>query len=188
MLKTVMIALFAYAGTNIDDIFITTLLFASACSTKQRWQVVAGRYLGIAALTGISMLGAGGAGMVLQEYSWLLGIVPLAMGIKAALRRLKNSGTEEEATINEGNMVLTSAGMTIASGGDNIGVYLPLLTGMNSRETMVLLAVFTAMTGLWCLLGYCITGIPPLEKLLERHKDAIVPVVYILLGLYILII
>ncbi len=182
----IFIAVMAYTGTNIDDIFITALLFARADTPGKRRRVTAGRFAGIFILTGISMVGARGVRSAAGQYAHLMGILPLIMGIKAAIDRLKNTGDDEQYTAGGENMLLTAAGMTVASGGDNIGVYIPLLAGMTAAETVVLLAVFTVMTGLWCLGGYYITKAPPRQKILDRYKKAIVPVVYILLGLYIL--
>jgi len=184
-MDTILISIMAYTATNIDDIFITALLFSRADTAGRRRRVIRGRYAGIFILTTIGILGAGTARTVMRQYVHLLGIIPLAMGIKEAAGRIKNSDAETQYSHNS-NMLLYATGMTIASGGDNIGVYIPLIAGMSGSETAVLCAVFAVMTGLWCLAGYCIVKIPLLQNILAKHKKLIVPVVYIALGVYIL--
>ncbi len=185
-METVLIAAMAYIATNIDDIFIITLLFARADTAGRRHRIIWGRYAGIFILTAVSILGAGGARAVMQEYVHLLGIVPLITGVKAAADRIKNNDNSTLYNKNSNNMLLYSTGMTIASGGDNIGVYIPLMAGMGSSEIWLLCAVFAVMTGLWCAVGYYIIKLPPLQNILEKHKKILVPVVYILLAVYIL--
>ena len=46
-------AIVAFVATNIDDIFVPTFLFVQ--KNLKRWHVVAGQYLGLAALIAISL-------------------------------------------------------------------------------------------------------------------------------------
>ena len=78
-----LMAALAYAATNTDDIFIVSLLFADAVSTRDRLCITAGRLAGILALTSVSILGAGGIRAVAGRWAHLLGIVPLILGVKA---------------------------------------------------------------------------------------------------------
>ena len=57
MLKSVLTSIIAYAGTNIDDIFVLMILLAQAPKgTKGR--LIAGHFLGVGILTVVSILGA----------------------------------------------------------------------------------------------------------------------------------
>ncbi|MGA8046005.1 MAG: cadmium resistance transporter, partial [Dermatophilaceae bacterium] len=80
---------------------------------------------------------------------------------------------------------LAVAGVTLANGGDNLGVYIPLFaTAPQAIETYV--AVFAVMTVAWCALGYAIVNNPLIGSRIRRHGHVLLPVVLISLGLYIL--
>ena len=72
----------AYIGTNIDDIFILTILLTQNVG-KSRRRMVAGHFLGVAVITVVSMLGALGLQNLPLKYVGLLGLVPIALGIRA---------------------------------------------------------------------------------------------------------
>ncbi|MBQ8604228.1 MAG: cadmium resistance transporter [Oscillospiraceae bacterium] len=185
----IFIAVMAYIGTNIDDIFITTLLFGTAGTSTDRGGIVAGRYLGTFTLLGISLLGAKGVQTAIGQYSHLLGAIPLAMGLSAAYSRIKHKDEKKENTPQvSGSVMISTAMMTIASGGDNIGVYIPLLAGADTGKLAVFTAVFGVMTAVWCFVSYHISSAYLMKSVLEKHKNAIVPAIYILLGLYVLFI
>ena len=181
-----LMAALAYAATNTDDIFIVSLLFADAVSTRDRLCITAGRLAGILALASVSILGAGGIRAVAGRWAHLLGIVPLILGVKAVIDCTAGNINTDTGTAIRNSMFITAAAMTIASGGDNIAVYIPLLAGMTTEEIMAVLAVFTVMTLAWSCLAYFITEIPAVRKAVNRYRNIIVPAVYITLGLYIL--
>ena len=80
---------------------------------------------------------------------------------------------------------LTVAGVTLANGGDNLGVYIPLFaTAPQAIGTCV--AVFAVMTALWCALGYLMVNNPWIGDRIRRHGHVLLPPVLIALGLYIL--
>lgn len=60
MITTVGTAVAVFAGTNIDDILVLTVLFLASVSDGQLrpWQIVAGQYLGFLTLVTISALAA----------------------------------------------------------------------------------------------------------------------------------
>ena len=77
--------------------------------------------------------------------------------------------------------------MTIAGGGDNIGVYVPLFAGFDWRQMIVMAIVFACMTAIWCALGKRLAALPMLGEFLRKYKKVIIPVVYISLGVYIIV-
>ena len=182
MFEAMLSAVAAFAGTNIDDIFILMLLFAQCGDRADRWRVTAGQYLGIGVLTAVSMLCALGLGQVPEQYLRLLGLVPILLGVRAWLRR-----KEEETAEAKGSGVLSTAALTIANGADNIGVYIPLFAGFTGTQLAVTAAVFATMTGLWCLLGAKLADLPRVQAVIGRWKSVLVPAVLILLGLSIIL-
>jgi cadmium resistance protein CadD (predicted permease) len=77
------------------------------------------------------------------------------------------------------------AAVTLANGGDNLGVYIPLFAREPSHIPLYA-AVFAVMTALWCHAGYRLVHHSALGNHIRRHGRAVMPVVLIALGLWIL--
>ncbi len=79
----------------------------------------------------------------------------------------------------------------IASGGDNISLYVPLFSVHSGPEVMVFGASFMALSTLWCMIARTLAHSRDraVQRWLERQawNGAIIPSVMIALGLYILI-
>ena len=75
--------------------------------------------------------------------------------------------------------------ITMANGGDNLGVYIPLF----SRElpwVPVYAGVFAVMTGVWCTAGHWLVHHPILGARIRQYGHVALPFVLIGLGLHIL--
>jgi cadmium resistance protein CadD (predicted permease) len=86
----------AFAATNIDDIVVLMVFFSS---NFQAQNIVIGQYLGIGSLIAISALGSLIALVVPSYIVGLMGLLPIAIGIKELLeiwRNNNNSKREEE--------------------------------------------------------------------------------------------
>lgn len=170
----------AFAATNLDDLLVLMLLFGQAEDRLSRGKIYLGQLLGIGVLTLASVVAALGLRMVPEQYVRLLGAVPILLGVRAWLDR---DGEAESASAVG---VLPTALLTVANGGDNLGVYIPLLTGFSAGQLALCAAVFAVMTLLWCLLASVLAGLPAVQRCIERYKRLLVPIVFLLLGLRIL--
>jgi cadmium resistance protein CadD (predicted permease) len=81
--------------------------------------------------------------------------------------------------------VLAVASVTIANGGDNLGVYIPLFASQMSAVPLYV-AVFAVMTAVWCALGYALVSNRWIGERASRLASRLLPFVLIGLGLYIL--
>ncbi|BCL12781.1 cadmium resistance transporter [Micromonospora sagamiensis] len=171
-----------FAATNVDDIVVLTVLFVAARATgrPRRWQIVAGQYAGIAALVAAAVVVAAGLLVVPEPWTGLLGLLPVALGVRALLRR----DADEAAAVVGG--VAGVAGVTIANGADNIAVYVPVFRTLAPAEALVFLLVFVAGVGLWCLAGARLGGHPRVVRLVERAGHWLVPVIFVAIGVVIL--
>ena len=197
----------AFISTNLDDIFMLTLFFAQAKGRKGALKVVAGQYIGMGCLAALSILGALGTQLVPQRYVGLLGFVPLCLGIKAWMdyrsqrdqssqsdrssrkdqsSQGNKSRQEEETSETPGIGSISVALVTMANGGDNIGVYIPVFSGYSAGELAEALAVFAMMTALWCRLGYSLGNHPGIKEKIERYRHILVPLILSALGVIIL--
>lgn len=195
LLPAMGIAVAVYASTNIDDLLILAVFFADP--QVRVGAVVAGRFLGLAVLVLASAAAALLAMAVPGEWIALLGLVPLALGLRLLPALFSKGGDADEQTAETFagayqparrgfiTQSLTVAGVTLANGGDNLGVYIPLFATA-PQDIVTYVAVFAVMTAAWCALGYLVVNNPLIGNRIRRHGHVLLPVVLIVLGLYIL--
>jgi len=212
VISTIITALVSFFSTNIDDIFILMLFFSQVNKDIKVKHIVIGQYLGIGALTAISIAGALGISIIPQEYVGLLGLVPIYLGIKEYIeykKEIKNNVEEEvqdteeniqeQVVLNQENKTLVSirkfispnilkvAGVTIANGGDNIGIYIPVFSSMKLYSILITVIVFLLLTGVWCFIGFKLVEHPFVNKNIEKYKHIFVPIIFIVLGVLIIL-
>ena len=185
MIATFFTAVMAFIATNTDDLFINMLLFSAATDKKQTTAIVQGKFLGTALLLTISGSAAFGLQAVAGNRLWLLGFVPIALGLKALWNNIKGNNEDGAESITPSGAVNTAL-ITLASGADNIGVYVPLFASVQAVQMAVCTAVFFALTGLWCIVADRLTQFSTLQSAIEKYRKIIVPAVYICLGMYII--
>ena len=190
------IGIVVFASTNIDDIFLLAAFFADP-QLRHR-SIVIGQYLGIGALVLVSTLAALLALALPAGWVALLGLVPLLLGLsKLRAVRMDTVGREGDSDDHRiqdqehnaerrlRSQILAVASVTVANGGDNIGVYVPLFaTAREAIATYVL--TFAVLTGVWCALGYLLVNNKVLGGAIRRYGNVILPIVLIALGIYIL--
>ena len=181
--STALSAVAVFAGTNVDDLLVLTVLFLSGRRTgrPRRWQIVAGQYAGIAALVGASALVAAGLLLVPDRWTGLLGLLPIALGVRALFRH------GEEAQRSPVTGAAGVAVLTIANGADNIAVYVPVLRVLGPAEAAVMLVVFAVLVAVWCAVAAWLGGHPRVVRLIDRAGHRLVPIVFIGIGLVILL-
>lgn len=187
------LALVTFVSTNIDDIFLLSAFFADGHLRPR--SIVAGQFLGIGVLVAASTLAALAALVVPEGWIGLLGLVPLGLGVRSLLdlrRGAEDEAEEAEILARERktqrrihSQALAISGVTIANGGDNLGVYIPLFAS-HTGQIPVFAAVFAVMTALWCAMGYLLVNNRWLGVPLRRYGHVLLPFVLIGLGLYIL--
>ncbi len=190
------IAVVVFASTNVDDLLVIAAFLADPAIRARA--VVAGQFLGIAVLTAASAVAAWLALAVAGGWMALLGLVPLMLGLRLLARRQgaapgsadagedeRTRGEERRAERRLHSQVLAVAGVTVANGGDNLGVYVPVFAAAIERVTLYA-AVFLVMTGAWCWLGHYLVNHPAIGARVRRHGHAALPFVLVALGLWIL--
>lgn len=181
MLENIITSLLAFVSTNIDDIFILMLFYGRR---KQKpIDIVLGQYLGIGTLVLVSFVGAAIGSLIDQKYIGLLGLFPIYL----ALKNVQQQGKwNDEVPPRTGAGIIAIAGVTIANGGDNIGVYVPLLTTMTVVAKVYMVVVFAMMTYVWCMAARYLARHPVVASYLDRFGNIITPLVLFGLGIFIL--
>ncbi len=82
--------------------------------------------------------------------------------------------------------VFEVAVITIANGGDNIGVYLPLFATGSAAVVVTTLVIFYVMLAAWCGAAFAMVRCPFVADGLSEYGEYVVPFLLVGLGLYIL--
>ncbi|MEU1390121.1 MULTISPECIES: cadmium resistance transporter [unclassified Nonomuraea] len=181
-----------FAVTNIDDILILALFFAQGAGRRGvAVRIVAGQYLGFLALVAVAVAAGFGATFLPGSLIPYLGLLPLALGVKAAWQAWRNhrdgDDGEPDGEPPGGPRTLEVAAVTFANGGDNIGVYVPVFATAGPAGTGGYVAVFLVLVGVWCAAGRFFATRPLVARALSRWGHVLLPVVLIGLGVLILV-
>ena len=183
----VLTAAVLFAGTNVDDIIVLTALSISsrAAGRPRPWQIWAGQYAGITVLVAVSLAAAAGLAAVPENSLWVLGLLPLGLGLGKLVTavRAHRSGRYASPAVVTG---LTGViGLTIANGGDNVSAYIPVFRTSSAAAITVTVAVFMAGVAVWCLASSRLAAHRAVADAVQRWGHWAVPVVFILIGCYI---
>lgn len=191
-LSSIGIAVVVFASTNIDDIILLSIFFADpAIRTRS---VIVGQFLGIGAIIVASVIAGLAALAIPPGWAAMLGLAPLLLGIRGFFNLFGkskgdaagNAGEQEhQIEVKTHSQVLAIASVTMANGGDNLGVYIPLFAETPTTIPVYVL-VFAVMTSFWCLIGYALVRNPLLGDKISRYGHIAIPFVLISLGLHIL--
>jgi cadmium resistance protein CadD (predicted permease) len=126
-----------------------------------------------------------------KAYLGLLGIFPILIGIRKLFELRQDRATTTPtktlgATTGGPGNIASVALVTVANGGDNIGVYMPSFALHSGSQVAIIAAVFVAMTALWCMLAQRMVSHPRFGAPLRRCAHIFAPIVLIALGIWIL--
>ena len=207
MLDVIITSIVSFISTNIDDIFLLMLLYAQTGRKQERLWILVGRYIGTGLLLAVSFLGVFGLSFISDQLIRLLGIIPILLGIKAwaEYREERKAGNIEELKQSEElenagesadrekrqagalKNILTAVLLTISSGADNIGVYIPVFAGYSGSQIVVVVIVFAVMTAVWSFFGERLSDLPLIKEKINQYKGLAVAIIFIILGAFILL-
>lgn len=192
MIQTILSALAVYISTSIDYLFILMIIFSQAHTKKGLQHIYWGQYLGTGILVAVSLLIAYVLNYIPQD--WILGflgLIPIFLGIRIAIKGEEEAEEEEvlEKVESKGanRLFWTVAFITIASGGDNLGIYIPYFTSLSISEILMALVIFAVSIPLLCYISYRLAKISFVSETLENYERVIVPIVFIGLGIFIMV-
>ncbi len=186
-----------FVATNIDHLALLALWFVHGQNRPGTTaRICAGQYVGFGVILAVTIVLSAISGLVIpQEYLRFLGLIPLALGVKAGIGEIRErwhseeSEEEDEAEAQlKGKKVSVGAValVTMANGGDEVAAYLPVFALSTWWQVALFSAVFLVLAGVLLALARFITGRMGLAEVLERFEAIIFPSVLILLGVLIL--
>ena len=192
----------AFVSTNIDDLLI--LMAFLATPRFPFFQIVLGQYIGIGLLIAVSLLGSLIALIVPRNLLGLIGLFPIAIGIKELVELYNKSNNDrEEREEKEDKLAkqslkrskkivaylpfLTVAAVTF-SGSEEIGIYTSLFaTNYEVSQIIILVSVVMVLTGFWCGLANYFVNHSFLAERFRHIAARLLPFVLIGLGINILV-
>ncbi|SFW79162.1 cadmium resistance transporter [Amycolatopsis australiensis] len=179
-----------FAVTNVDDLVVLALFFAQGAGHPGSARRVAiGQYAGFTAILAVAAAAASGAALLPARVLPYLGLLPVALGVRAAVRawRHRHDPGDGKAGRGGGPGVLEVAAVTLADGGDNIGVYVPVFATAGVGGMTGYLAVFLVLVAGWLAAGRFFATRPAIAKALSRRGHFLLPLVLIGIGVLILL-
>jgi cadmium resistance protein CadD (predicted permease) len=197
------VAAAAFVGTNIDNCAVTMVMVAGA-PLQRAHRIAAGQVVGFVIVVAVSAAGAA----VLYEFSpavvGLLGLVPLAIGVSGllGLARRRDEGDTAPAVAPAGRLRrwrrrpedravgqgLTAAALvTVAAGGDNLAVYIPLFRVGGATNLGAIAAVFVVGEVLVTWLVLAGGRHPRARQMMLRVGHVAVPVLLCCVGVLIMV-
>jgi cadmium resistance protein CadD (predicted permease) len=183
------LAIALFASTNVDDVFVLIGFFADPKFHAR--DVVFGQYAGITVLFGVSLVATLLSLVIPRPYLGLLGIAVILIGAKKLVDLYRERGKgeatlERHSNASANGRSATVALVTIANGGDNIGIYAPSFVIRSWYEIAVIALVFVVMTALWCFAAYSMVNHPKLGAPIRHYGNSAAPIVLVGLGILIL--
>lgn len=199
--NAVLAGITSFVATNIDDILVLMVFFTQVNDRLRPHHIVVGQYLGFAVLLLACLPGYLGGLFLPESWIGLLGLLPIAIGIHQLVDRDEDDLTIQ--TVSDGFQAAAEKRfpldrwlhpkiyqvvlVTLANGGDNVGIYVPLFASSNLPGLMVIVSVFIILLAVWCVIAKYLAEHPAIAPLLTRYAHWFVPFFLIGLGFYILI-
>lgn len=180
------VAVAAFASTNVDNLLMSGAMVAAAKPNRVR-RILVGQVLSAVAVVGL----AGGAAIVLSAFSarliGLLGLVPLALGVRAlaALRDPEVRSGRAKHPLAGGFFLSLLIGF--GSSGDNLAVYIPLLRAGGTGSGLATVGVFAVLEALLIVVAVGAGRHPATLRVLDRGGVFVTPVLYVAIGVIILL-
>jgi len=183
------LAIALFASTNVDDAFVIVGFFADPKFRVR--EIVIGQYAGITALFAVSVVASLFSLLIPRPYLGLMGVAPILIGAEKLLDLYREQDNADEilerhSSARATGRTATVAFVTMANGGDNIGVYAPSFAIRSPYEIAVIALVFLVMTAIWCFSAHSLVNYPKLGAPIRHFGRRVAPIVFIGLGILIL--
>jgi cadmium resistance protein CadD (predicted permease) len=216
MLSLIVLAVAAFAATNVDNLFVL-LAFVAEARGKIR-SVMVGQYAGSLALIVFALGLAAMLRSLPPGYVGVLGVLPISVGLSKAWTRfgrrkavpadtLPGAASPDQAgpqhtpqatqqatpqaapqpARQAGSSWLTVAAVAIANGSDNIAVYVPLYAGHSADACALISLVFVVMIGIWCAGAVWLVNHPLLGAPIRRYGTALLPFILLVIGVSVIV-
>ena len=170
-------------STSIDYLLLLILLFSKVKNRGDKQHIYLGQLLASFILIVSSFIISQFANLLPSECMiGLLLIFPILLGIRILIE------SEEDVQISDKTIgVLSVLLLSLASGADNLGIFSPYFTTLTMPEFIVTAVIILLGTTVIYFIADAFGSLSPISEFLEKYERIILPLVFVLLGVYILI-
>jgi cadmium resistance protein CadD (predicted permease) len=207
------VAAAAFVGTNVDNAVVAMAMVAGAPLNRAR-RIAAGQVFGFVVLVVVAAAGAAVLFEFSTGVVGLLGLVPLAIGVRGLvlLANHRNDGAAGDAPVDAAGDTATASStrqprrrrvrpeqravgrgftaaalVTVAAGGDNLAVYIPLFRVGGATNIGATVAVFVVGEALVTWLILAGGRHPKARGAMQRVGHVAVPILLCCLGILVLV-
>lgn len=186
METVLLLGVWLFAVTNLDALVILSAFCAD--NDYRIWEVLVGHYVGFSVGLVGAVLGALIAGELLADWTFLLGIVPLSIGLWGLARSPPETVVEESLVVptTVGRIgVVAVAGIGLS--GENIAVYIPFFADLSLGALALIIGVYLIGAGVVFLVALALVYHVAVDGISDRLDRWLVPSVLVAVGGYIIL-
>ena len=186
MESILIVGVWLFAVTHLD----TLLVVGAFCADNdyRLWEVLVGHYVGFCVGLIAAVVGAILAAELLQEWTFMLGVIPLGLGLWGLLRQPPETTVEESPAVPNslGRIgVVTIAGLGLS--GENIAVFVPFFATLPPFELALIIVVYLIGAGVVFLAAFVIVSRVVTDGIPDWLDRWLVPTVLVLVGGYVVV-
>lgn len=187
MIEIIVLAVAAFVATHLDEALVLVAFFTDP--RLERSDVFVGQFLAMSVIVAIALMLALLSLAIPDRYVDYLGLLPILIGLKHLwlARRPEKDPWCPTTPLDARGPMSSVALVSLAHGGDNVAVYVPLFARHSIPQILLICAIFAAMTSLWSLYGKLLVSRPAVGESIRRWGRVTVPFVLIAIGIYLLL-
>lgn len=184
--SVVFLGVWLFIITHID----TLVVMGAFCADNDYriWEVFVGHYVGFSLGLAAAVIASILAAELFHGWTFVLGIVPLSIGMWGLIRRPPESTIEHYPSVpNAFGRVSVVTMSAIGLSGENIAVFIPFFVELSARELTVMIVVYLIGAGLVFLTAFLMVYRFALDGVSDRVDRWLVPSVLVVIGLYVIL-
>lgn len=186
MEKILLLGIWLFGVTHLDTLIVISAFCAD--NDYRIWEVFVGHYVGFCIGLIAAVIGAIVAAELLEEWTFLLGVVPLSIGLWSLLRRPPEASIERTPAVpnSTGRIgVVTVAGIGLS--GENLAVFIPFFADLSTTELTLIVCVYLIGAGIVFLAALSIVYHVAVDGISDRLDRWLVPTVLVFVGGYVVV-
>lgn len=179
-----LVGVWLFAVTHLD----TLLVISAFCADNhyRPWEVLVGHYVGFCVGLVVAVLGAILAAELLEDWTFLLGVIPLSLGLWGLFFQPPEITVEESPAVSNafgriGVVTVTALGLS----GENIAIFVPFFADLSRSELVLIIIIYLISAGVVFLAAFVVVSRIAADGISDWLDRWLVPTVLVLVGGYV---
>lgn len=180
------VAAWLFVATNVDTLVVVSAFCAD--NEYHLWEVFVGHYIGFCFGLVAAVIGAQLAVELLAEWTFLLGTIPLGLGLWGLFRRPPESTIEASAVVpNTLGRISVVTAAAVGLSGENLAVYIPFFADLSAGELAVVVSLYLVGAAVVFLAGLLVVYRIATDGIPNQVDRWLVPSVLVVIGSYVIV-